>query len=151
MESKNWFSPFNNNFWDDRFFNQLMPRAFNDFFRTGNLGPSIDLKETEQEIILHADIPGVNQEDLDITVDENLVILKGETKREQNREEKGYHLMERRYGSFYRTIPLPIEVKPDQAVAHYKNGVLELRIPKAETVGRRGFKPKIVPDDHQIQ
>ena len=109
------------------------------------------MKETEQEIILHADIPGVNQEDLDITVDENLVILKGETKREQNREEKGYHLMERRYGSFYRTIPLPIEVKPDQAVAHYKNGVLELRIPKAETAGRRGFKPKIVPDDHQIQ
>jgi HSP20 family protein len=151
MENKNWLSPFNNDFWGDRFFNQLFPRTFNDFFRTGNFGPSVDLKETENEIVLHADIPGVNREDLDITVDENMVILKGETKRDQTREEKGYHLTERRYGSFYRTIPLPVEVKSDQAVAHYKNGVLELRVPKVETTARRGFKPRIESDDHLVQ
>lgn len=151
MENKNWLSPFGNDFWGDRFFNQLVPRTFNDFFRTGNFGPSVDLRETDNEIVLHADIPGVNREDLDITVDENMVILKGETKRDQTREERGYHLTERRYGSFYRTIPLPVEVKSDQAVAHYKNGVLELRVPKVETAARRGFKPKIQSDDHQIQ
>jgi HSP20 family protein len=148
MENKHWLSPFNNDFWGDRFFNQFMPKNFTDFWRTGNYGPSVDLKETDNEIILHADIPGVKQEDLDITVDENVVILKGETKRDETREEKGYHLTERRYGSFYRTIPLPAEVKSDQATARYKNGVLELHVPKVTPSTQRGFKPRIESDDH---
>ena len=151
MENKNWLGPFNNDSWGDRFFNQIFPKNFGDLWRTGNLGPSVDLKETDREIILHADIPGVNQEDLDITVEENVVTLKGETKRDESRDEKGYHLTERRYGSFYRTIPLPVEVKSDQAVARYKNGVLELRVPKVESNARRGFKPKIETDDTTIQ
>jgi HSP20 family protein len=151
MENKNWLSPFGNDFWGDRFFHQLMPRNFSDFFKGGNFGPSVDLRETDTEIILNADIPGVNQEDLDITVDENVVILKGETKRDETREGKGYHLTERRYGNFYRTIPLPMEVKSDKATAKYRNGVLELRIPKAETAARRGFKPKIESDDRPLQ
>lgn len=151
MENKNWLSPSGNDFWGDRFFNQLVPRSFQDFFRTGNFGPSVDLKETDTEIILHADIPGVSQEDLDITVDENVIVLKGETNRGETREEKGYHLTERRYGSFYRTIPLPAEVKSDQAKAKYKNGVLQLHVPKVETAAKRGFKPKIESDDHPLQ
>ena len=147
MEHRNWLGPFNNDFFGDRFFNQFMPRSFRDWFPGGSLGPSVDLRETDREFILQADLPGIRQEDLDITVDENVIILKGETKRDEVREEKGYHLTERRYGSFYRTIPLPTEVKSDQAVAKYKNGVLELRVPKAETASRRGFKPKIESDD----
>ena len=130
--------------------NQIVPRNLNELFRGGSFGPSVDLKETEQEIILKADIPGVNQEDLDITVDENAVILKGETKQEESREEKGYHLSERRYGSFYRTISLPAEVKSEEATARYKNGVLELRIPKVETVKKQGFKPKIDYGDNSL-
>ncbi|HBG15837.1 MAG TPA: hypothetical protein DDW93_03575 [Firmicutes bacterium] len=151
MDNRNWLSPFHNNFWGDRFFNQLVPKSFTDFFRTGNFGPSIDLQETDSEIVLQADLPGVSREDLDITVDENVVYLKGETKRDETREEKGYHLTERRYGSFQRTIPLPTEVKSEQATACYKNGVLELRIPKAETAKRRGFKPKIKADERPLQ
>jgi len=151
MENRNWLSPFNNDFWGDRFFNQLVPKNITDLFRTGNFGPSIDLKETDNEIVLQADIPGVNREDLDITVDENVVILKGEIKQDETREEKGYHLTERRFGSFYRTIPLPVEVKSDQATACYRNGVLELRIPKTETTKKRGFKPRIEADDRPIQ
>jgi len=150
MENKNWLSPFNNEFWGDRFLNQLVPRNFNDLLRGTNAGPSVDLKETDNEIILKADIPGVNQEDLDITVDENVITLKGETKMDETREEKGYHLTERRYGSFYRTIPLPTEVKSQQATARYKNGVLELRVPKVETVKRQGFKPKIVSEEGSL-
>lgn len=72
MENKNWLSPFGQDFFGDRFLNTLVPRNFGDFFKTGNFGPSVDLKETDKEIILHADIPGVNQEDLDITIDENV-------------------------------------------------------------------------------
>ncbi len=147
MEHKNWLSPFNNDFFNDRFFNQMIPRNFGEFFKTGNLGPSVDLRETDTEFILKADIPGVKQEDLDITVDEDVIILKGETKGDEVREEKGYHMTERRYGSFYRTIPLPTEVKSDQAVAKYKNGVLELRVPKSETATKRGFKPRIESDE----
>lgn len=151
MDSKNWLSPFNNDLWGDRFFNHLVPKNFSDFFKAGNFGPSVDLKETDHEIVLHADIPGVNPEDLDITVDENVVILKGEIKQDQDRTEKGYHLTERRYGSFYRTIPLPVAVKSDQSTARYKNGVLELRVPKAEPTVQRGFKPKIQSDDRTLQ
>lgn len=151
MENRNWLSPFTNDFWGDRFFNQLVPRHFTDFFRTGNFGPSIDLRETENEVILQADLPGVNREDLDVTVDERAVILKGESKRDEIREEKGYHLTERRYGSFQRTVPLPVEVKSEQATARYRNGVLEVRIPKAETAKKRGFKPKIEADDLPLQ
>jgi HSP20 family protein len=149
MNNRNWLSPFNHDFWEDRF--QLIPKTFNDFFRSGNFGPSVDLKETENEIILHADIPGVNREDLDITVEERMITLKGEIKQDQTREEKGYHLTERHYGSFYRTIPLPVEVKSEQATAHYRNGVLKLRVPKVETSSRRGFKPIIESDERQIQ
>ncbi len=143
MENKNWLSPFSSNFWGDRFLNQVIPRNLNDLLGGDGFGPSVDLKETEQEIILKADIPGINQEDLDITVSENTVTLKGEIKLDESREEKGYHLTERRYGSFYRTIPLPTEVKSEEATARCKNGVLELRIPKVQTTKKQGFKPKI--------
>jgi HSP20 family protein len=151
LENRNLPGPYNNDFWGDRFFNQLVPRAFNDFFRTGNPGPSVDLHETDHELILHADIPGLNPEDVDITVDEDMVTLKGETKRDETREERGYHLTERRYGSFYRTIPLPVQVKSEQAVARYKDGVLELKMPKNKAAARRGFKPRIESDNNQVQ
>lgn len=148
MEQRNWLTPFNNDFWDsNRFFSPILPRYFNEFFGTRNFGPSVDLHETEKEIVLRADIPGVKQEDLDVTVDEHNVFLKGEIKQDQSREEKGYHMTERRYGSFYRTISLPAEVIPDQAVANYQNGVLELRIPKSAATATRGYKPKFINEE----
>lgn len=146
MENKNLPDPYKNDFWNDRFFNQLIPRGFSDFMRTGNLGPSVDLQETEKELILHADLPGIKQEDLDITVEDDEVILKGETRHNETRTEKGYYLTERRLGSFSRTIPLPMRVKSENAVAKYKNGVLELIMPKMETSTRKGFKPRIEED-----
>ena len=150
MANKNWLSPFGNEFWGERFLNPLVSKNFSDFLQGGNFGPSVDLKETEGEIIIKADIPGVSQDDLDITVDGNMVTLKGEIKQDQNYEEKGYHLSERRYGSFYRTISLPVEVKPKEATARYQNGVLELRVPKVETVRKQGFKPKIESGDSPL-
>jgi HSP20 family protein len=151
VENRNWLSPHDNDFWGERFFNQLIPRTFGEFFRPAALGPSVDLKETDQEIILEADLPGMNKEDLDLTVDDHVVILKGETKRDETKEERGYHLTERRYGSFYRAIQLPVEVKADQATARYRQGVLEVRIPKADTAKKRGFKPRIEGDTPPIQ
>jgi HSP20 family protein len=151
LENRNWLRPVNNDFWGDRFFNQLLPRSFDDFFRGAGFGPSVDLKETDQEIILEADLPGVNREDLEITVDHNQILLKGEMKRDETKEERGYHLTERRYGSFYRTVQLPVEVKADQASAKYRNGVLEVRVPKAESAKNRGYKLKIEGEDPPVQ
>jgi HSP20 family protein len=148
MHRRYWLSPLqNNDFWEpSKIFNHFFPQNYQDFWGRNDFGPSIDLQETERAIIIKADLPGVNQEDLDITVDEHNVHLKGELRQEENRDEKGYHLTERRYGSFYRTIALPTEVVSEQATASYKNGVLELNIPKAEKI-TRGFKPHIETDE----
>ena len=72
-------------------------------------------------------------------------------KRDETKEERGYHLTERRYGSFYRTVQLPVEVKADQASAKYRNGVLEVRVPKAESAKNRGYKLKIEGEDPPVQ
>lgn len=151
MENRHWLSPQNSDFWGDRFFHQMLPRSFGDFFRGSNFGPSVDLRETDQEIILKADLPGLKREDLDLTVDDQLVMLRGEIKRDESKEEQGYHLTERRYGSFYRTVQLPVEVEADRATASYRQGVLEVRIPKAEVRKERGFKPRIEGEEPPIQ
>ncbi len=105
--------------------------------------PSVDVRETEKEVVVSAEIPGVNPEELDVTVDENQVILRGEIKRSAGHEREGYRVMERRFGAFHRTIPLPAEVKPDEAWAEYKDGVLEIRMNKSDRGRERSRKLKI--------
>ena len=146
MEQQNWLTG-HDDFWDNYPFHPLSPRYFNDFFAGRNMGPSIDLHETDREVVLTADIPGIKQEDLDLTVTKDTVILKGETKRDESRQGQGYHLSERRYGSFYRVVQLPAEVIGDQATAKYRDGVLELHLPKADAGSFKGFKPRIDYDE----
>ncbi|MBS4032683.1 MAG: Hsp20/alpha crystallin family protein [Clostridiales bacterium] len=105
--------------------------------------PSVDVHENEKEILISAEIPGIDPADLDVTVDETKVILRGEVKRAANLENKDYRTAERRYGGFTRTIPLPVEVTPDEAWAEYKNGVLEIRLNKSEHGRVRSRKLKI--------
>ena len=95
-------------------------------------GPSVDVHETETRVVVTAEIPGVEPTDLNVTVDELQITISGETKRSSERDEDGYRLKERRIGRFSRTVPLPAEVKPDEAWADYKHGVLEVRMNKAE-------------------
>jgi len=125
----------------------LFPGGVGEFFINPGLGPSVDLKETDNEFIINADIPGINPNDLDITVHDKAVTIKGEVHHAEETEEKGYHLSERRRGSFFRTIPLPEEVVSDKTVATYRDGVLHLRVPKVETSARKGFRPKIETDN----
>jgi HSP20 family protein len=106
-------------------------------------GPWVDIHETEKEVLVSAEIPGVNPEELEITVDEMQVTISGEIKRRADRERDGYRMMERRYGHFTRTVPLPVEVRPDEAWADYEHGILELRINKAENGRIRSRKLKI--------
>lgn len=128
MDERHWLAPFERDVFDWRPFSLVPRQFFNEVL--GRTGPSIDLHEDSDGFTLTAEIPGVTPDDLDITVNEQSVTLKGETRREEARDERGYKISERRYGSFYRTIPLPSEVKPDQATANYSNGVLEIRLVK---------------------
>jgi HSP20 family protein len=100
----------------------------------------VDLYETEDELILKAATPGVKPDDIDITIQGDTLTIKGE--QQEEREQKGarYHYRERRFGSFGRTITLPVAIQPDKVEATFEHGVLTLRMPKAESVRPRQIK-----------
>lgn len=102
--------------------------------------PRVDVYETDDKIVVKAEIPGVSKEDLNIYVNEKSIRLSGQTKRENEfNDENAYH-SERYFGSFSRTIPLPVEVKSEEAEASYKDGILSITLPKAEPTKNRGRK-----------
>ena len=97
----------------------------------------LDVIEEDGQYIVKASIPGVNPEDVEITLSDNVLTIKGETKQENERNAANYHVRERRSGSFVRQIALPMNVNPDQVEATNENGVLTLHLPKSEAA-----KPK---------
>ncbi len=118
-----------------------MNRLFDDFthgwslpqFELGKeFQTKIDVKETDKEMIVTAELPGVDMKDIDITVRNDGLVLRGEKLAEKEEKEKGYYRMERSFGSFYRLIPMPYEIDRDAASATYKNGVLKVVLPKAK-------------------
>lgn len=100
--------------------------------------PRIDVYQTETEVIVKAEIPGVSKEDLNVYVDENTVRLSGETKRDEEYKDENVYRTERFYGNFSRTVPLPVEVRSEQAKAEYKNGILSVSLPKVEPTKMKG-------------
>lgn len=111
-------------------------------------GPSVDVKETDKDIVVSAEVPGVDPDNIDVEVTEDSVILKGEVKQEESAENETYRMTERRYGAFHRVIPLPAEVKASEARADYRNGVLEIRIPRSENAKARSVKLKVNKNLH---
>jgi HSP20 family protein len=103
-------------------------------------GLALDVTETTDDYLVKASVPGVNPDDIEVTYNNNVLTIKGETKVEKDVEEKQYLLHERRYGSFSRSFSLPSNIKADAIQASYENGVLTLRLPKAEEA-----KPKRIP------
>jgi HSP20 family protein len=102
--------------------------------------PAIELLDEGDRLILKAEVPGMDAKDLDISVMRQAVILKGERRTEEKKEEKGYFRSEFRYGSFARSIPLPTEIQNENVTADYKDGVLTLTLPKAENARDRAVK-----------
>jgi HSP20 family protein len=102
--------------------------------------PLVDLADNGKEYIVKAEIPGVNKEDLNIEVSENVIEISAESKEEKKEEKKGYIRRERRYASFYRSIPLPEDVAPDKANAELKEGVLTVTLPKTSVPEKKGKK-----------
>ena len=118
--------------------NQLFEESFvRPEMARGGFVPALDLSETEEAYIVEATVPGLKSEDLEVTVENNLLTIKGEIKHESEETKRNYHRIERRYGSFQRQISLPRLVKADAIKASLEHGVLRLEIPKAEEVKPR--------------
>jgi len=94
--------------------------------------PVVDVSETSKEIIVNAEIPGVEAENIDVKLEGNVLTIKGERQREHEEEEENFHRIERSYGSFYRSLRLSAEVDAEKIKATYEKGVLRIVIPKAK-------------------
>lgn len=92
--------------------------------------PAVDIYEDEQKVVLKLEVPGVEEKDLDIRVENNTLTVKGERKFEKEEKEENFHRIERTYGSFYRAFTLPTTVDPEQVQANYTAGVLKLELKK---------------------
>lgn len=101
--------------------------------------PLVDLYQTDDDVMVRATLPGVDAKDLDIQITGEALTIRAEVQRDEETQGKRYHLREQRYSAFARTLPLPVPVVADKAEAEMKNGVLILRLPKAEEV-----KPKSI-------
>jgi HSP20 family protein len=99
-------------------------------YRARTFVPTINVSEDEKEILVTADLPGMEQKDLDVTITKESLTIKGEKKEESDEKGKNYYRMERSYGSFLRVIPLTWEVDEGKAKASFKNGVLKITLPK---------------------
>jgi HSP20 family protein len=101
-------------------------------FSERTVWPAIDVADSENEIIVKAEVPGCKADDIDISVHGSTLTISGEKKAEEEKKEKGYYHLERSYGSFRREIGLPGDVNPDKIEASCKNGVLTVTLPKSE-------------------
>jgi HSP20 family protein len=99
-------------------------------WQAAQLTPSIDVRENEKEIVVDAELPGMNENDVQVVVREGVLSLKGEKKSERDEKKDTYHLVERSYGSFDRSFRLPEGVNEEQIKAEFNNGVLHVVIPK---------------------
>lgn len=126
-----------------RLFQDSVNRIFSEGAATRPWTPSVDIKETENEITLIADVPGVDQKDLEIKIEDGTLTLKGERKFEEEKKGEGYHRIERGYGSFVRCFSIPDSVDPEKVKASYKNGVLTVHLPKKEVAKPRTVKVSV--------
>ncbi|MBI3947955.1 MAG: Hsp20/alpha crystallin family protein [Armatimonadetes bacterium] len=124
----------------DRFFAPMERRMElpETFMATGWV-PSIDMYDRNGDLVVEAELPGIKKEDVDISVEDSTLTIRGEMKREEEKKEEGLYRSERHYGRFVRSIPLPTSVKSDQVKAKFEHGVLCITLPKAEEV-RKGKK-----------
>jgi HSP20 family protein len=110
---------------------------------TEELSPSIDIFEENNDVVVKAELPGVKKEDIDVTLTDDTISIAGEKKKEEQVEKKNYYRWECSYGSFVRTFTLPVEVQTDKVKTQFKNGILEIRIPKTEEAIKKEKKLKI--------
>lgn len=143
-----WMSPFGKmeEMFDEYFRRPFLSTRWPEITRmlpTFEPTPSVDIYEEGKNIIVKSDLPGMTKDDIEITLTEDNIIITGEKKKEEKTAKKDYYCVERSYGSFRRSIPLPVEVQTEKAKASFRDGVLELRIPKAAKEKKKGRKIKV--------
>lgn len=121
-------------------FRRDVDRVFDDFFTgfgssalrswSGSVNPTIDATETEKDVVITAELPGLDEKDFEVTLTGDLLTIKGEKKSEHEERNGGSYYAERRFGSFSRSLRLPFEVKDEKVDATYQKGVLTIRVPK---------------------
>ncbi|EQB63863.1 MAG: hypothetical protein RBG1_1C00001G1442 [candidate division Zixibacteria bacterium RBG-1] len=124
-------------------------RLFEEFFGlfpvelnggSGTWSPAVDVSEDQDNIYFTVEVPGMSKEDVKVTLQDNVLTIRGEKKQEMEKKDANYHRLERSYGSFTRSFSLPTGVVPDKIKAQYQDGLLKISLPKAEQV-----KPKEIP------
>lgn len=128
-------------------------RLFDDMFRGGMQAddtnglsfwnPAVDIAEQENEYVVNVELPGMNKDDVKITLESNVLTIRGEKKQEKESKQGNYHRAERAYGSFQRSFTLPTTVKSDRIDATYKDGILTITLPKVEEAKPKQIEVKV--------
>jgi len=105
--------------------------------------PSVDVSETKNDLVIKAELPGLDTKDIDISMNNGYLTIKGEKKHEKEEKDENYHVIERSYGSFTRSVRLPREVQSDKITASFKNGILKITLPKSEEAKKKEIKIKV--------
>jgi HSP20 family protein len=139
-----WLSPFDRmeDIFEEFFrrpFRSRLPRLFEE----GEPTPSVDIYEEGDNIIMKSEMPGMSKEDVEVNLTDDTITISGTKKKEEKVEKKDYYHLERSFGSFKRSFALPSEVQSDKAKASFKDGVLEVTIPKSEEAKKKEKKLKI--------
>jgi HSP20 family protein len=122
----------------------LWMTPFGEMSRWGeNFIPSVDVKEEDDSVIVAAELPGIDQKDIDVEVTQDSVRIAGEKRKEEKKEEKGYYRQETSYGAFERIIDLPAPVDEGKAEAEFSKGVLTIKLPKSEQAKSRRKKVEV--------
>ena len=107
-----------------------------------SMAPSVDLFETENDVVIKAALPGIKPDEVDINVTGEMITIKGETKDQSDEQDKAYHIREQRWGRFERGVSLPTSIVADKAKAEFENGILSITLPKADEVKPRTITVK---------
>lgn len=121
------------------------PRLWSSAEAPGSWAPDVDMFERKGQLVVRADLPGLNKEDVKVEITDSELVIDGERKTEKEEEKEGYYRSECTYGAFKRAVRLPDGIKPEEAKASFKNGVLEITMPAPKHPEKRGRRLEIKP------
>ncbi|WP_447974715.1 Hsp20/alpha crystallin family protein [Nitrospira sp. Kam-Ns4a] len=141
-EFDRWFDRLTEEFWRP-FPVAWRPEQWLPFRGLGLRMPPLDVYEDKDDVVIKAELPGLKKEDIEVSLTDHTITIKGEKKRESEVKDEDYLRCERAYGAFARTVALPCEIKPEAVKASFKDGVLEVRLPKTEAAKKKAITVKI--------
>ncbi|MDD3991200.1 MAG: Hsp20/alpha crystallin family protein [Desulfobacterales bacterium] len=124
--------------WDRFFGEKALARGFPEEW-----SPSVDISETEDSLLIKAELPGLEAKDVNVSLSGDLLTIKGEKKKEKEEKDEHHHYIERYAGTFQRSFRLPVEVQADKVEASFKKGVLKITLPKAEAAKKKSVEIKV--------